>query len=87
MAVEKPGVEFLDYPPDDGDARACRPGFLAAYTLDGWATTIVDAIQAAQKLPDVDTSKTVVVGISEGGIVAMRVSNILAQVTHAKAPN
>lgn len=87
LAVEKPGVEFLDYPPDDGDARACRPGFLAAYTLDGWATTIVDAIQAAQKLPDVDTSKTVVVGISEGGIVAMRVSNILAQVTHAKAPN
>ncbi|MGB9159908.1 MAG: hypothetical protein WCB72_10710, partial [Candidatus Sulfotelmatobacter sp.] len=55
LAVEKPGVEFLDYPPDDADAHACRPGFLAEFTLDRWATTIADAIQAAQKLPGVDT--------------------------------
>jgi len=40
LAVEKPGVEFLDYPPDDGDARSCRPEFLAEFTLDRWATTI-----------------------------------------------
>jgi dienelactone hydrolase len=83
LAVEKPGVEFLDDPPDDGDAHACRPEFLAEFTLDRWATTIADAIQAAQKLPGVDTSKTLVIGISEGGIVAMRVSNVLPQVTHA----
>jgi pimeloyl-ACP methyl ester carboxylesterase len=83
LAVEKPGVEFLDYPPDDSDARACRPEFLAGYTLDRWATTIADAIQAAQKLPGVDTSKTLVIGVSEGGIVAMRVSNVSPQVTHA----
>ena len=83
LAVEKPGVEFLDDPPDDGDARTCRPEFRAAYTLDRWATTIADAIQAAQKLPGVDTSKTLVIGISEGGIVAMRVSNVSPQVTHA----
>jgi len=83
LAVEKPGVEFLDYPTDDADASACRPEFLAEYTLDRWATTIADAIQAAQKLPGVDTSKTLVIGISEGGIVAMRVSNVSPQVTHA----
>jgi pimeloyl-ACP methyl ester carboxylesterase len=63
LAVEKPGVEFLDYPPDDSDARACRPEFLAEYTLD--------------------SSKTLVIGISEGGIVAMRVSNVSPVVTHA----
>src|ERR1035441_9071055 len=45
--------------------------------------TIADAIQAAQKLPGVDTSKTLVIGISEGGIVAMRVSNVSPRVTHA----
>ncbi len=83
LAVEKPGVEFLDDPPDDGDARACRPEFLAQFTLDCWAATIRDAIQAAQKLPGVDASKTLVIGHSEGGIVAMRVSNVSPQVTHA----
>jgi pimeloyl-ACP methyl ester carboxylesterase len=83
LAVEKPGVEFLDDHPDDSDASACRPEFRAEYTLYQWATTIADAIQAAQKLPGVDTSKTLVIGISEGGIVAMRVSNLSPRVTHA----
>jgi len=83
LAVEKPGVEFLDDPPADGDARACRPEFRAEFTLDRWATTIADAIQAAQKVPGIDTSKTLVIGISEGGIVAMRVSNVSQAVTHA----
>ena len=83
LAVEKPGVEFLDYPPDDSDARACRPEFLAEFTLDRWAKTIADAIQAAQKMPGVDPSKTLVIGASEGGIVAMRVSNVSPAVTHA----
>jgi hypothetical protein len=83
LAVEKPGVEYLDLPPDDGvDAGACRPEFPAEFTLDRWATTIADAIQAAQKLPGVDSSKTLVMGISEGGIVAMRVSNVSPVVTH-----
>lgn len=83
LAVEKPGVEFLDDHPDDGDASSCRPEFRAAYTLDRWATTIADAIQAAQALPGVDASKTLSIGHSEGGIVAMRVSNLSPHVTHA----
>ena len=83
LAVEKPGVEFLDDHPDDSDVSACRPEFRAEFTLDRWAKTIADAIQAAQKLPGVDTSKTLVIGISEGGIVAMRVSNVSPVVTHA----
>lgn len=83
LAVEKPGVEFLDDHPDDSDASACRPECRAEYTLDRWATTIADAIQAAQALPGVDTSRTLVIGHSEGGIVAMRVSNVSPLVTHA----
>ncbi|MGB9072969.1 MAG: alpha/beta fold hydrolase [Terriglobales bacterium] len=83
LAVEKPGVEFLDDHPDDSDARACRPEFRAEYTLDRWAATIADAIQAAQAMPGVDASKTLVIGHSEGGIVAMRVSNVAPLVTHA----
>jgi dienelactone hydrolase len=83
LAVEKPGVEFLDDHPDDGDASACRPEFRAAFTLDRWAATIADAIHAAQALPGVGASKTLAIGISEGGIVAMRVSNVSPAVTHA----
>ncbi|MFY9911264.1 MAG: hypothetical protein WCF22_10810 [Candidatus Sulfotelmatobacter sp.] len=83
LTVEKPGVDFLDDPPDDGDARNCRPEFRAQFDLDRWATTVADAIQAAQQLPGVDVSKTLVIGISEGGIVAMRVSNVSPAVTHA----
>src|ERR1019366_5820882 len=52
-------------------------------TLERWATTIADAIKAAQALPGVETSKTLVIGISEGCIVAMRVSNVSPVVTHA----
>ena len=44
LTVEKPGVEFLDDPQDDDDARNCRPEFRAEFTLDRWATTIADAI-------------------------------------------
>jgi pimeloyl-ACP methyl ester carboxylesterase len=83
LVVEKPGVEFLDDHPDDSDASACRPEFRAKFTLDRWATTIADAIQAARKLPGVDPAKTLVIGHSEGGIVAMRVSNVSPVVTHA----
>ena len=83
LAVEKPGVEYLDDHPYDSDAGACRPEFRAEFTLDQWATTIADAIQAARKLPGVDTAKTLVIGISEGGIVAIRVSNVSPVVTHA----
>jgi len=83
LAVEKPGVEFLDEPSDAGDASTCRPEFRAGYTLNRWAEAIAAAIQAAQLLPGVDRSKTLAVGHSEGGIVAMRVSNVSTVVTHA----
>ena len=83
LAVEKAGVQFLDDPQDDGDARNCRPEFRTEFTLDRWAATIADAIGAAQRLPGVNSSKTLVIGISEGGIVAMRVSNVSPVVTHA----
>ena len=83
LAVEKPGVEFLDQQPDAGDASTCRPEFRAGYTLDRWAETIAAAIEVAQRVPGVDRSKTLAVGHSEGGIVAMRVSNVSADVTHA----
>jgi predicted esterase len=83
LAVEKPGVQFLDTPPDASDAKTCRQEFLVEHTLDRWTEAIVASIRAAQGLPGIDRSRTLVVGGSEGGVVAVHVSNVLASVTHA----
>lgn len=83
LAVEKPGVEFLDEQADAGNARTCRPEFLAEHTLDRWAEAIAASVKAAQELPGVDRTRTLVIGASEGGVVAVHVSNVLATVTHA----
>lgn len=82
LAVEKPGVQFLDEQANAGDARNCSPEFLAEHTLDRWAEAITASIKGAQALPGVDRSRILVIGGSEGGVVAVRVSNVLASVTH-----
>ncbi len=83
LAVEKPGVEFLDEQANAGNARTCRPEFLAEHTLERWSEAIAASVKAAQELPGVDRSRTVVIGASEGGVVAVHVSNVLPTVTHA----
>lgn len=83
LIVEKPGVQFLDRQPDPADASTCNPAFLAEHTLDRWAEAIAASIRAAHELPGVDPSRTLVIGASEGGVVALRVSNVLPAVTHA----
>lgn len=82
LAVEKPGVQFLDKQPDASNAKTCRPEFLMEHTLDRWTEAIVASITAAQGLPGIDRSRTLVVGASEGGVVAVHVSNVLGSVTN-----
>jgi len=83
LAVEKPGVRFLDQQANAGDVKTCRPEFPVEHTLERWTEAIAASIKAAQELPGVDSTRTLVVGASEGGVVAARVSNVLASVTHA----
>ena len=83
LVVEKPGVQFLDEQADAGNAKTCRPEFLAEHTLDRWTQAIAASIRAAQDLPGVDLARTLVIGGSEGGVVAVHVSNVLLSVTHA----
>jgi dienelactone hydrolase len=82
LAVEKPGVQFLDTQPDAADARTCPQEFLVEHTLDRWTEAIVASIGAAQGLPGIDRRRTLVIGGSEGGVVAVHVSNVLESVTH-----
>ena len=81
--VEKPGVEPFDDQGERSMQEFCRPEFFYEHTLDLWSEAIAAAIRSAQTFPGIDDSSTLVVGISEGGMVAIRVSSILPNVTHA----
>jgi dipeptidyl aminopeptidase/acylaminoacyl peptidase len=77
LLVEKPGVTF------GSDGRGEPPAeFRREHTLEHWSTAIVAAIRAARTLPSVDTTRLLVIGHSEGGIVAARVARVLPEVGH-----
>lgn len=80
LIVEKPGVKYLAQPPD-----GCKDSaeFNREHTLERWAEANEAAIRAARKLPQINKEKTLVVGHSEGGLVACRVARDLPEiVTH-----
>lgn len=82
LAVEKPGVKFQDDPARPGTAEGASEEFLKEHTLPRWAEANEAALKAAWTLPDVDDSRTLVMGHSEGGIVGARVAVELPGVTH-----
>src|SRR5262249_55685248 len=82
LVVEKPGVKFLDAPVPPGNARGASEEFLKEHTLPRWAEANVAALRAAWTLPGIDPTRALVLGHSEGGIVAARVAAELPQVTH-----
>lgn len=77
LIVEKPGVTLYE----NGDAPPSAT-FRKEHTLERWVEAITAAILAARQLPGVDTTHLLVVGHSEGGLVAARVAARLPQVTH-----
>jgi len=82
LAVEKPGVKFLDAPARPGSAEGSSEEFRSEHTLPRWAEANIAALRAAWTLPGIDTSRTLVLGHSEGGIVAARIAATLPNVTH-----
>jgi pimeloyl-ACP methyl ester carboxylesterase len=82
LVVEKPGVKFLDEAKRPGSAEGASEEFLNEHTLPRWAEANRAAMRAAWTLPGVDSSKTLVVGHSEGGIVAALLAAEMPEVTH-----
>lgn len=79
LIVEKPGVSFLDQPQNCQNANE----FNREHTLERWSEAVAASILAAQKLSDISSEKTLIVGHSVGGLVACRVAkNLLQTVTH-----
>ncbi len=82
MIVEKPGVAFCEHPKHVGTSDGASEEFRREYTLDRWAEAVSAAVRAARQLPFVDPTRTLVLGHSEGGLVACRVAVLNAFVTH-----
>ncbi len=82
LVVEKPGVEFGTMPKQPGSAEEGSAEFRREHVLPRWVEAIAVALRAARTLPDVDAERTLVVGHSEGGIVAAHVAAADKQVTH-----
>jgi dipeptidyl aminopeptidase/acylaminoacyl peptidase len=79
LIVEKPGVVFLDDPaPGDPGSDAFR----REHTLERWAAAIIAAAEAARAAPGIDPARTLVLGHSEGGLVACRIAAQRDWVTH-----
>lgn len=82
LVVEKPGVKPLDTPKRMGGATEGSRVFLEEHTLPRWATANAAALDTVLARPEIDRKRVLVVGHSEGGIVAARVAGQVAAVTH-----
>jgi predicted esterase len=83
MAVEKPAVDFLQQPdPHDKNGFRGSVEFQAENTLPRWVEAVSAALRAARKLPQVDRTKTLIIGHSEGALVAALVARKHSFVTH-----
>src|SRR5262249_40321581 len=82
LVVEKPGVRFGDQPKKPGSAEEGSAEFRKEHVLLRWVEAVNAAVRASQQLPGVDWSRTLVVGHSEGGIVAAHLAAAHPAVTH-----
>lgn len=74
LVVEKPGVRPMQGTGNHGVARGCSREFLEEHTLPRWAEAITASLRAARLFKYIDRRKTLLVGHSEGGLVAARVA-------------
>ena len=81
MVVEKPGVEFGDRLDRPGTAIGASDRFLQEHTLPRWVEANRAALAAALARPDIDPSRVLAVGHSEGGQVVCALAAV-APVTH-----
>ncbi len=82
LCVEKPGVKFLDQPKRPGSAEEGPPEFCQEHTLPRWVEANKSALLATLTMPEIDTSRILVTGHSEGALVSACVAGELPQVTH-----
>lgn len=76
LIIEKPGVNFLDHKEEN-------IAFDKKFSLKSWAASIEQVIKFVIKSEKIDTSKIMIAGHSEGGLVAARVAKEMGKrITH-----
>lgn len=69
LIVEKPGVKFLQ--------TVESKDFIEKFSLESRSNTIINAINYVVQSEKIDSTKILIAGHSEGGIVAARVANLM----------
>jgi dienelactone hydrolase len=82
VIAEKPGVKFMEQPSRPGGGQEGSQEFREEHTLPRWSTAVSAALKAALTLPRADPTRVLVVGHSEGGLVACSVAAHNPFVTH-----
>ncbi|MBL8687882.1 MAG: alpha/beta fold hydrolase [Rhodospirillaceae bacterium] len=83
LAVEKPGARSTSEPPVGGTAEGCPQAFIEEHTLDRWAEALKASLAAARSIAGVIADRTLVIGHSEGGVLAARLTRLDPAIAHA----
>lgn len=76
LIVEKPGVRYLE-------SNEINPKFDLNFSLESWCTTIEQAIRYVMTHSKIDSSRVLIIGHSEGGLVAAKMANMMGDIiTH-----
>jgi predicted esterase len=82
LVVEKPGVPFGSQPTSPGTANGSSDEFRQQHTFPRWLEALSASLQAARQLPGIDASRILVVGHSEGALMAAALAARHRFITH-----
>jgi predicted esterase len=82
MAVDKPYQSDEPQRGEGGGATGCAGAFNQHFSYDSWLATLKQAVRHALKRPEVDATRVLAFGFSEGGPMAAGLARDLPEVTH-----
>lgn len=82
VVVEKP---FADPAASGGGGERCSDEFRRSFTAETWLTAIETVLTEVRERGDVDTSRQIVLGVSEGAVMASLVAGSDPAITHVIA--
>jgi pimeloyl-ACP methyl ester carboxylesterase len=85
LLVDKPGVKLFDFPERPGDTTGCSEEFLREHTGDRWITALSAALAGVETLRGTKPRAILVLGHSEGGVMAPRLAARHKGITHVAA--
>ena len=81
MAVDKPYQSDEPQNGEGGSATGCAGDFNQHFSYDAWLATLKQAVRHALTRPEVDPTRVLVIGVSEGGPMAAGLARALPEVT------